>query len=753
MVQLLCNNVYILRFYDRIGELKMSFYNVTVVIPALNPNNNLLNLVSELYDNGFDDIVIVNDGSDRSHLKYFPDVEKFPYCTVLTHRRNRGKGAALKTAFRFFVQTRQGKAGLLTIDCDGQHLTNDIIKCTETMLNEDKIVLGCRDFSNKNVPLRSRFGNKATSLVFKLFCGLKVSDTQTGLRALPAKYIDDFLGIAGQHYEYETNMLLELKKRHIAFIEVPIDTVYLDNNSESHFRPVIDSLRIYRLVLSFVFSSLFSMLVELVVFYLALQFIFTGKLDVLWATLTSRVISSIVNFGINRKKVFGGNTDFKQSLMRYIILAIPLALSSMGLIKGFSVLLGGNSAIVKTLIKMVVDTVLFFVSFRIQQNWVFAPKNTKKGIENIKTEKGKKDTVPHKKLSLWRVLLRFFACVGTAVVYLVVSVFTLLTIVAKGPSTTMRDALVLSAMQASATKWVPSLFLSDEEVQKIVDGSYVDSKLTIDMNTYTQKEDNPAQPSDEEKLIDGIKYIPANYDNFKAYILLVPDPSRVFLGVANDDFKTAVKGKAVYDIAKRENAIAAINGGEFRDDGGNGMGNAPTGLTYSKGKCVWNDGLRRTFIGIDNNNKLVVKEGLTKAKADELGVRDGVSFQTGNVLIDNDSSGVHIHYKKGNTGAAQRAAIGQRADGTIIMIVTDGRTAESIGATYNDIIDIMVSYGAVSAGMLDGGSSAMMYYEDYYNKYNIDKSKLDKYQMMGLTNKYKAFSPPRYLPAGFCVSR
>ena len=727
----------------------MSYYNVTVVIPALNPNNNLLNLISELQDNGFDDFIIVNDGSDREHLQYFPDMETYHSCTVLTHRRNRGKGAALKTAFRFFCENRQGKAGLITIDCDGQHLTNDIIKCTETMLKDETIVLGCRDFSKKNVPLRSRLGNKTTSLIFKLFCGLKVSDTQTGLRALPAKYIADFINVVGDRYEYETNMLLELKKRQIEYIEVPIDTVYIDDNSDSHFRPLVDSLRIYKLILSFVFSSLFSMLVELVVFYLALRFIFTGKWDVLWATITARIISSIVNFGINRSKVFNADTDIKQSLSRYIILAIPLAAASMCSIKGLALLLGGNSAIVKTLLKMVVDTTLFFVSFRIQQNWVFAPK-----VKNKKSnQQDNGDNKLKRKLSWSRALLRLFACIGTEIVYFVAFVLTLLTIIAKGPSTTMRDALVLSAMQASATKWVPGLFLSDEEVQKIVDNSYVDSKLTIDLDSYTQKEEVPSITENMDELIDGMKYIPSNYDNFKAYILLVSDPSRVFLGVASDDFATAVKGKVIYDIAKRENAVAAINGGEFRDDGGNGLGNAPTGLTYSKGKCVWNDGAKRTFIGIDKNNKLVVREGLTKSKAEELGVRDGVSFQTGNVLIDSDESGVHIHYKKGNTGAAQRAAIGQRADGTIIMIVTDGRTAESIGATYNDIIDIMVSYGAVSAGMLDGGSSAMMYYENYYEKYNIDKSELDKYQLNGLTNKYKAFSPPRYLPAGFCVSK
>ncbi len=356
-----------------------------------------------------------------------------------------------------------------------------------------------------------------------------------------------------------------------------------------------------------------------------------------------------------------------------------------------------------------------------------------------------------KRLTLKRVVLRILACLGTALLYIAVTLFVLLFIIANGPSTTIRDKLVLSATQASATKWVPGLFMSEEEVQTIVDNSYVDSKLTIDMDSYVE-EDEPIA-DDEDELIDGMKYIAARYDNFKAYILLVSDPSRLYVGTSSDDFSTAVEGKRVFDMAKQEDCIAAINGGGFRDDGGNGTGASPLGLTYSNGKCVWNDGSKQTFIGIDKNDRLVVSNGMTKAKADSLGITDGVSFQWGNVLIDSDDSGVHIHYKQGNTGAAQRTAIGQRADGTFILVVTDGRTASSLGATYNEVIDIMVSYGAVTAGMLDGGSSAMMYYEDYYDKYDIDKSKLDQYQLQGLTNKYKAFTPPRRIPTYFCVSR
>ena len=722
----------------------MGNHNITVIIPSLNPDEKLLATVEELENNGFDDIVIVNDGSSAEHLKYFPDVNEHPACTIINHKKNRGKGAALKTAFKYFMNFREGKDGVVTIDSDGQHLTKDIIACVDEMQRTGKVVLGCRDFSLPHVPPRSRFGNKTTSLVFSVFCGLKISDTQTGLRAIPTNYISDFIFVKGDRFEYETNMLLEFKKQNIGYCEVSIDTVYLEENKSSHFRTFVDSFRIYKLILAFCLSSLMSTLADMVIFYLLIKFVFGGSHDILWATVIARVCSSLINFTVNRTKVFNGRGNVLVSMLKYAVLAIPLMITSAYSIKGLTLLLGVKSEFLTTLIKMLVDTILFFISFRIQQNWVFAPIKKHKKEKNSTTEK------PKKKLSAGKIIKRTLGYAGSLLVYVLVAVIVLLAVVANGPSTTMRDALVLSAMQASATKWVPGLFLPKETVDQIVENSYVDSKLTINMDSYI---DNTKDPSEFEGAIDGIKYIQKNYPNFKAYIMLVPDPSRVYVGTASQNFASASEGKRIFALVKQENCLAAINGGEFADDGGVGNGARPMGLTYSKGNCVWNDGAKRTFIGISKDNKLIVTEGMTKAEADKLEIRDAVSFQNGNLLIDSDGDKVTQYRKNWNTGAAQRTAIGQRADGTFIFAVTDGRTASSIGATYNEMIDIMVSYGAVTAGLLDGGSSAMMYYENYFDKYDIDKSKLDEYQLQGLCNKYKAFTPPRRIPTYFCVSR
>ena len=360
-------------------------------------------------------------------------------------------------------------------------------------------------------------------------------------------------------------------------------------------------------------------------------------------------------------------------------------------------------------------------------------------------------------------IARSFIALGVALVLVIYVVFSLVSAIATGPSPTLRDQLVLMAMQASATKWVPGLFLPDEAVQKIVDDSHKVSTEVINMDEYfTQFQNNgqfsniPGQSSVTmkdpwEDAVDGMLLETINRKTFKAYVLLIKDPSRVFVGTSSD-YKSGKKGMDIFGIAAKYNAVAAINGGEFSDPGGVGDGSAPIGITFSQGKLMWNDGYtNRTFIGIDNNNKLVVSEGMTKSRAEELGIRDGVCFQNGNILITNENGQISLHRADNDTGTAQRTAIGQRADGTIIMIVTDGRTTSSIGATHNDMVDLMSSYGAVTASKLDGGSSSMMYYNNYFEKYDYDYNKLDAYQKRGLVNKYKAFTSPRLIPTFFIV--
>ncbi len=435
----------------------MEYYNVTVVIPSYDPNKKLMSLVNELLDNGFDDIVIVDDGSSAEHKKFLPDTQKYPFCTVLTHRRNRGKGASLKTAFEFFLKNRKGKAGVITVNDDGQHVISDIMACAEKMLKTEKIVLGCRNLSDQNLSLKSRIGNKITRIVFRLFCGLKISDTQTALRAIPTKHVEDFVDIGGSRYEYETNILLETKKRQIDFIEMTIDTSHVDKNKHSHFRPIMDSLRIYKLILAFAFSSLFSMAVELLVYWLLLQFFFHGEGDILWADLIARVPSSVVNFVINKNQVFDVKGGMMRPILRYTLLAVVLSFTSVSLVKGFSVLTGSENAALRTVFKMPVDTLLFFVSFRFQQNWVFAPPK-------IKEPKKKNDSVKQKSSAKKKIIMA--VAIVLSVVILAVSAFLIYCFASvKDSDMTYKQAFIVGSNKCRVTKWIPKVFWDESEIE------------------------------------------------------------------------------------------------------------------------------------------------------------------------------------------------------------------------------------------------------------------------------------------------
>ena len=713
-------------------SLVMNMYeNIYIVIPSLDPDEKLLKTVDGLKSVGFSRFVLVDDGSSVENRNFFP-AEDQNTC-VLRHRVNRGKGAALKTAFKYILNNCPDATTVITVDGDGQHLPNDALACANALENDNQIVLGCRDFSKKDVPRRSKFGNTLTSLVFKILCGMNISDTQTGLRVYPCALLEDLLEIKGERFEYETNMLLKLSSQGVKFKEQTIETVYIEENRTSHFHPIRDSLRIYRFILAYFFSAGISFITDISFFYIILKLL--GSLLGNWgeaaATVGARFISSVINFTLNRKTVFDNRQPVRKTVFKYFLLALCQMTVSAALVSLISLLLASNP-IGSTLIKMLVDTFLFFFSYRIQRSWVFAER---------------KDKQKRSKLTPKKVICRSLLVLFTAIIMVVVTVISACLMICYGPSESLRNMLVISAKQASATKWAPGLFLSDATIEKIMNDSKAVSTDSVDLNDFlTQDEDEWAD------AIDGMKLLFLNEPRFKAYLLMIKDPSRVSVGVSSDNFASATEGLRMLDLVAKYNCIAAINAGEFADVGGTGTGAHPMGLTYSGGKMVWNDGAKRTFIGFDKNNKLICRESMTKEQADNLGIRDAVCFQTGNVLIEQSGQNVKLHYGNNNSGTAQRTAIGQRADGTVLLLVTDGRTAESIGATRNDVIGIMARYGAVNAAMLDGGSSAMLYYENYFDKYPVNKAELDTYQSLGLVNRYKAFMRPRRMPTYFIVS-
>lgn len=359
----------------------MNKEKISVMIPAYQPDEKLIATITELVDNGFRDIVVVDDGSTEISKDVFAQVERFAECTLLRHSVNRGKGAALKTAMAYCLNNKKNSEAVVTVDADGQHLVKDIEAVSSAALESGKVVLGVRNFSQSHIPARSVMGNKITSAVFRIFFGMKIRDTQTGLRAFPKAYWQDMLEVTGERYEYETNVLLIMNRRSIPYRQVDITTVYIEENKSSHFRAVRDSMRIYALILKYVFSSGIATVIDELLFYLLKRWAFLAFLPIpltFTATICARIVSSLVNFGINAKQVFKEDAT-KTAFLRYYTLAVVQLGASATLVYGVEHLCGISSPLLSTVAKAVIDTILFFFSFRIQHKWVFNNKSRSKG--------------------------------------------------------------------------------------------------------------------------------------------------------------------------------------------------------------------------------------------------------------------------------------------------------------------------------------------------------------------------------------
>lgn len=360
-----------------------------VVIPSLNPTERLCGTVSGLLRAGFSRIVLVDDGSRPDTGRFFERAAARPEVTLLRHERNLGKGAAMKTAFAWLLEHCPDCAGVVTVDGDGQHHPEDALACARKMAEEGKLILGCRDFSQDDVPPRSRMGNRITCGVFRVFCGLPVSDTQTGLRAIPRRYLAALAAVAGERYEYETNMLLALKELNVPWGEVKIRTIYLDENKESHFHTVRDSWRIYKLILArffrYTLSSLVSAGADAGLFAL-LSALLAGALAgpalTAAAAVGARTLSSLLNFTLNRRLVFRSGAPLGRALGRYYALALPLLLGQFLLTQGVfqAARIGDRQTLLRTVVYAGVMAALYVVSYVIQHRWVFARKDRKEEL-------------------------------------------------------------------------------------------------------------------------------------------------------------------------------------------------------------------------------------------------------------------------------------------------------------------------------------------------------------------------------------
>ncbi len=352
---------------------------VPIIIPAYEPSQNLLNLADEIACPGFagEDVccpvVIIDDGSGENYRGIFEKAGE-KGCIILEHCVNMGKGRGLKNAFNYSLNRWKNLTGAVTADSDGQHTAEDIRKCVRALLSHPQsLILGCRMFDGENVPWKSRFGNVLTRRICRYLCGIQVSDTQTGLRGIPGTFMKTLLNTGGERFEYETNMLIETNNR-VSIVEIPIQTIYESkDNHQTHFDPVKDSIRIYRIFgavfIKYIFSSFSSSVIDLVLFgWFCSLLINTGAFYAAAATVMARIISSAYNYAVSYCVVFRSKRKKTAAAGQYFLLVLIQMFLSAALITAGIYLF---PYVPQVLLKAAADTALFFLSYKIQQAYIF----------------------------------------------------------------------------------------------------------------------------------------------------------------------------------------------------------------------------------------------------------------------------------------------------------------------------------------------------------------------------------------------
>ena len=338
-----------------------------IIIPAYQPLESLVPLTKEILEY-FENVLVVDDGGGQKYAHIFDQLKEMG-AVLVTHAINQGKGRAIKSAINYcLLHPELAEAGVITVDADGQHRPEDIVRIADAMEeNPEAVIMGCRAFDVDNVPWKSRMGNGISRKVYKWACGIDVSDTQTGLRGLPFSFLEIAAKCDGEKYEYETNMLLDIKSNKVEMREVTIKTVYENNNESSHFNPVRDSIRIYSIILKYSFSSLFSALIDYIIFIIA----HACGAKIMAATYIARACSCLVNFTLNKKVVFKGQGKVGVQLAKYLILVVISGTISGWTVTNIAAIL---PMIAPVIIKVPVEIILYIFNYAVQRAFIFNDK-------------------------------------------------------------------------------------------------------------------------------------------------------------------------------------------------------------------------------------------------------------------------------------------------------------------------------------------------------------------------------------------
>ncbi len=637
-------------------------HNVAIIIPAYQPTSKLTSMLVTLKESGFRNIVIIDDGSDASCVPIFTKAKELG-CFVLHHKNNKGKGVALKSGIKFATETLGLKHGVITADADGQHKVSDIIKVAQALEGGTKsLILGIRDFSKGNVPRKSYFGNKITSHVFKSATGVACEDTQTGLRGIPLNLIKTAIETHGERYEYEYNFLQEAVKE-TEIYTVKIETIYFDNNEQSHFRPIRDSILIYQRPIKFVASSFVGFLTDIILFAVISLILSLYSLEnIIIATVIARVLSGFVNYVINKKSVFRLQGNAIGSVLKYFFLFFLIMGASAIGTAGLDLLLE-NSIISKILI----DTTLFLFSYSMQKNWVFVKNMNKRQISKV-----------------WKHCTTLFF-VGYVS-------FTLLNRFVISQNVVVIDDIVKES-------------LSEENITNNATG--------FDSDNAPSNNSNSSENTVSEPIITETSYSDENIQitintireyNTDIYIadIIISDSSYLMAGLAENSFGTNVKEKTS-EIALENDAIIAINGDYygFRDYG-YVMRNG-----YLYRDVETSGGNEDLVIFSDGSMEIINESDVTAQELEELGAVQIFSFGPG-LILDGEITVDEESKVEREDESNPRTAIAMIEPNHYIFMVADGRTDESEGLSLYEMAQVLSSYNCEVAYNLDGGGSATM---------------------------------------------
>ncbi len=628
-----------------------------VIIPAYRPPPELISFIDDLQKNGFNRIIVINDGSESCYKQIFDNI-KNTGCYLVEHKENKGKGSALKTGITSAIQLYGKMVECITADADGQHLVVDIIKVANAMqLHPKTLILGARDFKSGNVPIKSYLGNKISALLFRLSTGISCNDTQTGLRGIPANNIRLALEVEGSRYEYEYNFLQEASAE-TPILSVPITTVYINNNASSHFRCVRDALRVHFRLIKFIASSSIGSVVDISLFYFFTMILPFGALgNISLASILARIISGAINFSFNKKLVFASyGRTLKQSFRYLILFFVIMAASAIGTTVLSSLL---QSPVIA---KIIIDGGLFLFSYKMQKNWVF--KN------NMSIQFASR---------IWKISATVFFIFYMGFALLNRFIIPQNVVAIESNPQTQEQTSIEPEAGASTPLSEAAQQLEEPSDPVITQNSYMSDDIEITISTIREY--------DTDIYIAQVK---------------IAESDQLQSGLAYDAFGNNLK-QTTSEIAQANDAILAVNGDfyGFRDNGyvlRNGQLYREVGM----------DGGNEDLVIFEDGSMDVIEEAdITAAELVAQGAQQIYSFGPGlisdGVILVDESSQVDRE-----DPSNPRTAIGMISPNHYIFLVADGRTTQSSGLSLVEIATVLSSYGCVEGYNLDGGGSATM---------------------------------------------